>query len=283
MFSFSIRRRDLAWMVALVFVVSAVWVARGDLAAGGTDPFVGDIDLVYVAVGTNYPDALGAGPGAAVSGAPIVLVPPNPPLDSSTSAELIRLNPTRLIIIGGNSAISLATENAIKALLPDALVSRLAGSNRYETNTMLTSSVYPIYEWVAVPGAAFAPELSTSVVLVDTDGYVSTSDDLLFAAIDLPHHSTVEVMNLNGYDMAGASVALVRIPTVVGPPLTLGSISIPLDSVGAVFEGTSVSGTTAVIDNDNYSYMLVVTLDGPVGEAFLRSVHVEVRLGSSGP
>jgi hypothetical protein len=38
-FNFSTRRRDLTWAVALVVLLSAIWVTRSDIAdAGGAPP-----------------------------------------------------------------------------------------------------------------------------------------------------------------------------------------------------------------------------------------------------
>ena len=78
-FTFSVRRRDLAWGVALVVLLSAIWVARGDPAQAGIDPPGTGIAVVYVAYSNNFPDALGVGPGAGANAAPIIIVPTNPP------------------------------------------------------------------------------------------------------------------------------------------------------------------------------------------------------------
>ena len=78
-FTFSVRRRDLAWAVALVVLLSAIWVARGDPAQAGIDPPGTGIAVVYVAYSNNFPDALGVGSGAGANAAPIIIVPTNPP------------------------------------------------------------------------------------------------------------------------------------------------------------------------------------------------------------
>ena len=81
-------------------LLSAVWVAQSDVAdAGGSPPGEG-IAVVYVAVGTNFPDALGVGPGAGAdsvrsSSCPRIprSPPPHPP-------RLVRLDPRTLVIVG---------------------------------------------------------------------------------------------------------------------------------------------------------------------------------------
>ncbi|MFN2419695.1 MAG: cell wall-binding repeat-containing protein [Candidatus Limnocylindria bacterium] len=67
--------------------------------------------IAYVATGDNFPDALAAGPAAAVRGAPTILVKAGIP--ASSAAELDRLNPTRIVLLGGPSVISVSTENAL--------------------------------------------------------------------------------------------------------------------------------------------------------------------------
>ncbi|MDO5671306.1 MAG: cell wall-binding repeat-containing protein [Actinomycetaceae bacterium] len=93
---------------------------------------------VYVASGTNYPDALAAGPAAAVAGAPILLVDASGP--ASTVNEIRRLAPTRIVIVGGVAAVSTTAEAAIKAAAPAATVQRLAGADRYETAGLVATS-----------------------------------------------------------------------------------------------------------------------------------------------
>jgi putative cell wall-binding protein len=65
---------------------------------------------VYLATGRNFPDALAGAP----LGGPLLLVPSDG-LPSGVSAEIARLHPTRIIILGGWGAVSPAIEAAAKA------------------------------------------------------------------------------------------------------------------------------------------------------------------------
>ena len=87
-------------------------------------------DVVYVATGANFPDALGGGPAAASEGAPILLVEQNA-IPSTTAAELTRLSPTRIVLLGGTAAISDAVRTQLGAYA--TTVDRVAGVNRYAT------------------------------------------------------------------------------------------------------------------------------------------------------
>lgn len=68
--------------------------------------------LAYVATGDNFPDALAAGPSAAVRGAPTVLVRGSS-IPAPSSSELGRLNPARIVMLGGPRVISTAVEAAL--------------------------------------------------------------------------------------------------------------------------------------------------------------------------
>jgi len=77
----------------------------------------GGAPLAYVATGQNFPDALGAGPAAAVRGAPTILVKANeiPPY---SGGELNRLNPTRIILLGGPRIVSRTVQDALGTFVP---------------------------------------------------------------------------------------------------------------------------------------------------------------------
>lgn len=72
----------------------------------------GGAPFAYVASGANFPDALAAGPAAAVRGAPTILVQVNA-IPGSISHELARLNMSRIIIVGGLSMVSQGVQNSL--------------------------------------------------------------------------------------------------------------------------------------------------------------------------
>jgi putative cell wall-binding protein len=75
------------------------------------------VTSVYVATGGSYPDGLAAGPVAGRNGGPLLLVGTNT-LPASVAAELRRLDPTNVVILGGIGAVSEAVRNQIRALWP---------------------------------------------------------------------------------------------------------------------------------------------------------------------
>jgi putative cell wall-binding protein len=104
--------------------------------------------FAFVASGANYPDALSAGPAAASNlGAALLLTTPDalPPV---VEAELTRLVPAVVFIVGGPNSVSPAVEAAIKALPGQPEVVRISGADRYEVSRNLAS-----YEWYSTPSS----------------------------------------------------------------------------------------------------------------------------------
>jgi putative cell wall-binding protein len=71
--------------------------------------------MVFVATGLNFADALSAVPMAGAWDIPLLLTNPGS-LSTATAAELRRLNPTQVIILGAGGAVSDAVRSQIQAL-----------------------------------------------------------------------------------------------------------------------------------------------------------------------
>jgi putative cell wall-binding protein len=95
--------------------------------------------VVYLATGTNFPDALSAGPAAASANAPILLVD-HSSIPTVTANEIKRLNPSSVVLLGGTDTITSGVVNQVKSLVPGASVSRLAGETRYETSIAISKA-----------------------------------------------------------------------------------------------------------------------------------------------
>lgn len=92
--------------------------------------FPNGADVVLIATGANWPDALGGATLAAAAGGPILLAGRDG-LPSVVLSEIRRLGATRAIILGGESAVGAAVERTLRSEL--ASVSRIGGSSRYDT------------------------------------------------------------------------------------------------------------------------------------------------------
>ncbi|WKZ81654.1 MAG: cell wall-binding repeat-containing protein [Acidimicrobiia bacterium] len=99
-------------------------------------------EVVYLAVGTNYPDAQAGGPAAAAEGAPILLVQADA-LPYATRVELQRLAPQTVVVLGGPAAIADSVLTEVSNTLPAAGVTRRAGANRYATAVEISKAAFP--------------------------------------------------------------------------------------------------------------------------------------------
>jgi putative cell wall-binding protein len=70
---------------------------------------------VYVATGEGFADGLGGTPAAARAGGPLLIVPSHG-LTQGVALELLRLNPSHVVILGGTGAVSSAIAAQLAAL-----------------------------------------------------------------------------------------------------------------------------------------------------------------------
>ncbi|SMH42208.1 Putative cell wall binding repeat 2 [Rathayibacter oskolensis] len=135
------------------------------------------VPVLYVASGGNWPDALSAGPAAAVQNGALLLTDPDE-LPEVVAAEIVRLEPQRIVVVGSSLSVSDAVLAEIDALT-DAEVERIAGSDRYDTSRKLVADAFPdgSYDTVflatgtnfpdALSVAPIAGRLKQPVLLVD--------------------------------------------------------------------------------------------------------------------
>lgn len=97
-------------------------------------------DVVYLANPGSSIDSLVAGPAAGLQGGPILLVG-REGITASLRAEILRLGPSRIVIVGGAQAISATTE--VEAQRLGAAVTRISGTNRFDTAVRLSQMTHP--------------------------------------------------------------------------------------------------------------------------------------------
>lgn len=105
------------------------------ISVAGFDP---GVSVVYVASGTNFPDALAAAPAASLLGGPLLLTRAND-LPSVVVAELRRLKPETIVIAGGPSAVSSTVREALEAIAPTRQIS---GNDRFATSRALVADAW---------------------------------------------------------------------------------------------------------------------------------------------
>lgn len=105
-------------------------------AAISQKSFAPGVDLAYVASGVVFPDALSGAPVAGKQKAPMLLTKTDS-LPPSIAAELKRLRPKGVVILGGTASVTAAVEAQLAAA-SGAPVSRLAGADRYAVSALVS-------------------------------------------------------------------------------------------------------------------------------------------------
>lgn len=192
----------------------------------------------FIATGADFPDALAGSPAAAKARGPILLTRRGE-LPPATAAELGRLRPSKIVILGGPGAVS---NQVAAALAPYAgTVVRWSGADRYDTAATISRSSFAPGVGVAyvatgnafpdaLAGGAVAGSAGSPILLVEAGGVPRpTADELarlrpsrivvlgsagvisdaVVAALR-PYTTTGTVTRVSGADRYATSVAVSR-------------------------------------------------------------------------
>ena len=207
-------------------------------AALSAETFAPGVPAVLVATGENYPDALAGAAAAAAWDGPVLLVR-RTSIPQPVAAELDRLDPGRILVLGGPGVISDAVAGALGAYTAGG-VTRLAGADRYETSALVSAATF-----AAGPGAAiiatgenYADALGAGAIAAAWNGPV-----LLVRGGSIPPAVTAELQRLNPG----------RILVLGGPAVVSDAVAAALDAhttgpvvrlAGADRYGTSAAAST---------------------------------------
>jgi len=155
--------------------------------AGVWDEMHMETDVVFVATGENYPDALAAAAAAAHFGAPVLLTPKNS-LPSVVKSRLNQIAPDRIIVLGSSAAISNGVVTALKSVTGSPQLIRWAGSDRYATMREIVKRTFGVngngdgmenvnmHSIVIATGTNFPDALSAGPAVASVDGAVILVD-----------------------------------------------------------------------------------------------------------
>ena len=146
-------------------------------AAVSAASFSPGVGVAFVASGVTFPDAMAAAAVAGRDHAPVLLTSATG-LSSSVQAELRRLSPARIVVVGGTAAVPPSVQTALAAFTTGA-VTRVSGSDRFATAAALSKSsfgagVANVFVATgrdfpdALSGSAAAGAQGSPVLLVDT-------------------------------------------------------------------------------------------------------------------
>ncbi len=188
-----------------------------------TAGFTPNVPVVYVSTGEAFPDALAAAPAAAKQVAPILLTRAGS-LPDVTAAELDRLKPGKIVIVGGTQVVSQAVEDALHTHTAGA-VERLQGANRFATAAAISAATFPSgvsTAYIATgmsfpdgltggPAAAHAPNGGGPLLLVTSDQLPSET------ATELSRLAPQKVVVLGGAGAVSDAVVTALDPFSVDP------------------------------------------------------------------
>ncbi|WP_169079404.1 cell wall-binding repeat-containing protein [Microcella alkalica] len=109
-------------------------------AAISAATFEPGVQAVMIATGEKFADALGGGAAAGATDGPLLLVGSNF-LPASVAAEIVRLQPQEIVVLGGPASISESVVQQLRAL--NSSVSRVGGADRYEASAALAAARFP--------------------------------------------------------------------------------------------------------------------------------------------
>ncbi len=204
------------------------------LSAGRHAP---GVPVAYVATGDGFADALSGGPAAARGGGPLLLTT-RTAIPAGTAAELARLAPARIVVLGGTGVVSDSVLAALRTHTTGT-VTRIAGVDRYETAARASAASFargvPI-AYVAT-GASFPDALAGGAAAARLGGPI-----LLTQATALPQSTIDELIRL----------APMRI-VVLGGTTVIGS------AVVAKLDAYTAGSVTRLAGVDRYSTAVAVS------------------------
>ncbi|OOB90593.1 hypothetical protein B0T42_10810 [Rathayibacter sp. VKM Ac-2630] len=136
--------------------------------------FKPNVPVVYIATGSNFPDALSAGPAAAKQGGPLLLVDADS-VSKVVTDELTRLAPKNIVVVGSALSVSDRLLGQLSAYAPAGKTVRVGGVDRYDTSRQLIQRVFGSSgssdAWLAT-GEKFPDALSASAAAGSSDAPV---------------------------------------------------------------------------------------------------------------
>ena len=121
------------------------YATAASVSAATFDP---GVPVVYIASGLNFPDALAGAAAGGYLGGPVLLV--NGTIPAVTAVELARLQPTRIVVLGGPASVS------------EAILAALGGYTAGTVSRLDVSTQYPGY-----PNDRYATAASVSAATFD--------------------------------------------------------------------------------------------------------------------
>jgi putative cell wall-binding protein len=195
------------------------------------------VPVAFVATADAFTDALAAVPAAAVDGGPVLLVT-GTAIPQATAAELTRVKPAKIVVLGGPATIADSVVVSLQAYTTGS-VTRIAGPDRYATAA-------------DVSAATFAPRVN-AVYIVSDAGF---ADVLVAGAVAANVKAPILVVSPDGIPAATAQELTRLSPAsivVVGGPFAVS------EKVAGLLAQSSAGSVTRVAGDDRYGTSVAVS------------------------
>ncbi len=162
---------------------------------------------VFVVNGLNFPDALSA--GAATTNGVLAMVTANS-IPAATAADLVRVQPDRIVVVGGTGVVSPAVFAELANYVDDPSdVVRIEGENRYETSREVITSASGfnsnVQELLIATGRNFPDALSAVPAAIVRDAAVLLVDGAA-SSLDAETRALVETLGVPVTIIGGTGV-----------------------------------------------------------------------------
>lgn len=169
--------------------------------------FPGTAPVVYIASGANYPDALSAGPAAAKSGGPLLLSTPTA-LTGDVVAEVQRLKPSRIVVVGGVASVSNAVIGQLTSAAPDATVTRVAGDDRFLTSRAVVSGAFSTASTVYLASGSNFPDALSAGAAAGAKGAPILLVDGAAGSVDPATAALLTTLKAKNVELVGGTAAV---------------------------------------------------------------------------
>ncbi len=214
----------------------------------------------FIASGETFPDALSAASRAGAEGAPLLLTR-SASLPNETAAELTRLRPERIVIVGGSDKVSAAVADQLVGYATSGQVVRIGGNDHYATSVAV-SRLYPAKVTTAylasgedfpdaLAGAALASHQGAPLLLTPKAGLTPS------ARAELLRLAPQQIIVLGGPAAVSDTALQAAAPLSVSPIRRIAGTNRYLTAAAAAAEFEPGSSTTYVASGQNFPDALV--------------------------
>ncbi|WP_285115419.1 cell wall-binding repeat-containing protein [Leifsonia sp. fls2-241-R2A-40a] len=169
--------------------------------------FPGTAPVVYIASGANYPDALAAGPAAAKRGGPLLLSAPYA-LPGDVAAEVKRLTPATIVVVGGPASVSDDVLAQLRAIAPGATIARAAGDDRFATSRTVVAGAFTTAGTVYLASGSNFPDALAAGGAAGAQGAPILLVDGAASSVDAATASLLSTLKAKNVELVGGTAAV---------------------------------------------------------------------------